>query len=669
VVVSHDLWKRRFNGVAGIIGSQLSVEGIPLTIVGVVQGFRGVDVGQSFDIAMPFAAEALIRGRRSLRENQRALLLTVMLRLKPGQAFSEASAAVRAMQPRILEGLPPQFQKDPFRVVPASTGISDRSQLRQRYERPLVTLAVVSGLVLAIVCVNIANLFLARASARRRELSLRLAVGAPRWRLARHLFIEGLVLGMTGVIFGVVIAAWGSRALVAQLPAPDGPVMIDLSVDWRVMTFAIAVTMIAVVLFGTVPALYATRVPPLEALQEEGRAPGGQRTGVLSNALIVAQVALSIVLLTAAGLFIRTLNRLVSVPLGFEPRSVIVVTVNTARSSTEPAARMRLCDQIREAVEAVPGVTRAAGSIWTPVGTGGGGVLADARGRRADVGRQVAFNFITPGWFATYGTAIHMGRDVDAHDHADARRVALVNETFRRTLLRGHAAVGETIEAGPCGRGGCTVVGVVADTVYGRSLRDVPPSTVYVPLAQADDLPPNAPFRLSVRAAGDPSRLVPDLAEALHRVDPRLAYSFRPVEADITASVAQERLAARLAGLLGGIGVLLSAIGLYGVSSYTVTRRRGEIGIRLALGGQSGAVVRVILKRIALLVLAGTVVGLSVAVWLSRFVAPLLYGLESRDPVTLAAATMLLALVAAVAGWIPAARAVRVDPAQVLRQN
>lgn len=670
VVISHELWRRRFNGNRDIIGSRLAIQGTPLTIVGVApKEFRGVDVGQPFDIAMPFGTEALVRGPHSLRDNERALLLTVMLRLKSGQTLSDATAVVRAMQPQVAGRMPPQFLKDPFLVVAASTGVSDRSRLRQRYERPLVVLAIVSGLLLVIVCVNIANLFLARASERRAELSLRLAVGAPRWRLARQPFVEGLALGTIGAVAGVLFAAWTSRALITQLPASGDAIVIDLPIDWRVLAFAIGVTMITVALFGTAPALYATRLPPLEALQEEGRASAGGRTGLLSSGLIVPQIALSIVLLAAAGLFIGTLKRLQSVPLGFEPKGVLVITVNTSHWSSEPAARMRLLERILESVAAVPGVTHTAGSIWTPVGTGGGGVLTDARGRRADIGRQVAFNFVTPGWFATYGMAIHEGRDFDAHDRADTPRVALVNETFRRNLPRDRAAVGDTIDAGPCGHGGCIVVGVVADTVYGSSLRDRPPPTVYMPLAQSADLRPDASFRLSVRATGDPAHLVPGLAAALGRVDSRLTYTLRPLDLDVGAAVGQERLVARLAGFFGAIAVLLSAIGLYGVTSHAVARRRGEIAIRLALGAQPAAVVRLILTRIALFVLAGTVIGLLGFMWLSRFIAPLLYGLEPRDPVTLAAATVMLACVAAVAGWIPASRAVRIDPAQVLRET
>jgi putative ABC transport system permease protein len=520
--------------------------------------------------------------------------------------------------------------------------------------------------VLVIASVNVANLLLARASARRRELSLRVAVGAPRWRLAREGLVHGLVLGTLGAFCGVLVAGWAGRAVVAQLPASGGSAAIELPMDWRVLAFAAGVTMAAVVLFATAPALYAARVPPLEALQEEGRTDAGARTGVASKGLIIAQVAVSVVLMAAAGLFIRTLNRLVSVPLGFDPRGVLVVTVNTDHAPADAPARMQWFERIREAVAAVPGVTRAAGSVWTPVGSNGGGILADASGRRVGIGRQVSYNFVTPGWFATYGTPIRMGRDLDAGDRAGAPRVAIVNETFRRSVLRDRPAIGDPVGAGPCE--GCMVVGVVADTVYGRSLRDAPPPTVYLPLAQATDLLPGAPVRLSLRTAGDLARQSTDVAAAMARVDPRLAYTLTVLESNLDASVAQERLVARLAGVFGAIAVLLSAIGLYGVTSHAVTRRRGEIGIRLALGGQPSAIVRLTLMRTGTLVVPGTLIGVLAAVWLSRYVAPLLYGVEPRDPVTLAVAAVTLVAVAALAAWIPASRASRVDPAEVLRK-
>ena len=290
----------------------------------------------------------------------------------------------------------------------------------------------------------------------------------------------------------------------------------------------------------------------------------------------------------------------------------------------------------------------------------------DARGRRLESVRQAAFNFVTPGWFATYGTTIKMGRDFDTRDAPTAPRVAIVNETLHRGLLAEGQTLGATI---PCGNGGCTIVGVVADAVYGQSLRDAAPPTVYMPFAQsAGAAPPNAPFRISLRASGNPAGLMTSLTARLRDVDPGLTFSFRCVQQDLDASVAQERIIAMLAGFFAVIAILLSAIGLYGVSSYAVSRRRAEIGIRLALGARPHAVVRAMLGRIALFIVAGAGLGIGATLWLSRFVAPLLYGLEPHDPLTLLGAALGLGLVAVVAGWIPAVRATRIDPAQVLRE-
>jgi len=375
------------------------------------------------------------------------------------------------------------------------------------------------------------------------------------------------------------------------------------------------------------------------------------------------------VLLAGAGLFVRTMNRLANVPLGFQPDRMLVVSVSTDRTR-EHASPGELHQRILDAVAAVPGVLHAAGSVWTPLGTGGGGLLTDARGRRALAGRQVAFNFVTPGWFRTYGTVLRTGRDFADSDGPGAPRVAVINEAFRRSVLAEGDSVGSTITAGPCGAAGCTVVGVAADVVYGQSLRDGPPPTVYMPLAQSAGLvPPSAPFRISLRAAGNFAVLTSEIAASLAAVDGGLTFTFRRLADDLRASFAQERLLALLAGFFGAVALLLAGVGLYGVSSHAATRRRTEIAIRLALGGQPHAVVRAMLARIELLVLTGIAVGVCAALWLSRFVVPLLYGLEPHDPLTLVSAAAMMAGVAAVAGWVPASGATRVDPAQLLREN
>ena len=669
-VVSHDLWQRRFNGAATVVGSRLLLEGTLVTIIGVTpRGFRGVDVGQPFDIAMPLGVESMIRGRRAVVESPSALMLTVMLRLKPAQSIPAAASTLHAMQADIVGSRVPGILKEPIVLVSAATGISDRSRLRQQYEKPLVILLIVSGLVLLVVCVNIANLFVVRAAARRRELSVRVAVGAPPWRLARQLFVEGLSLGGVSAAAGMILAVWASRALVAQLPTPAGVAAIDLPIDWRVMAFVSAVTMAAVVLFATAPAVYAARVPSIEALRQD-RSGGGRGTGVLIGGLIAAQVALSLVLLAAAGVFARTLGRLADVPLGFDPNGMVVMTVNASRSAGDGAARMRLYERILDAAAALPGVSRAAGSPWTPFGGGGGGLLTDARGRRADIGGQVAFNFVTPGWFETYRTAVRAGRDFDRRDGAGAPRVAIVNEALRRRTLGSGDALGATIEAGPCGSGGCSVIGVVEDALYGRSLRDRPPPTIYVPFAQsANQGSPDRPFRVSIRADGNPTRLASTLTETVRAIDPAVTMTLRSLDRDVRASLTQERLVASLAGFFGVLALLLSAIGLYGVTSFAVSSRRAEIAIRLALGGRPPEIVRTLVTRIAVFVVLGTGIGVLTASWLARYVTPLLYGLEPRDPATLAASTVILAAIAGIAALIPAWRATRVEPAHVLRQQ
>ena len=672
-VISHSLWQRRFGARQDVRGSRLLIEQVPVTIVGVApEWFRGVEIGQHFDVALPFGTDALVRGRRSFVNNENALVLLVMLRLKSGQSVPSATAALRTMQPQILSPDAPEFLKEPFVLVDASRGVSDR--LRQQYVYPLVILSIVSGIVLVIVCFNIANLLLSRASARRPEDSIRLALGAPRWRLGRQYFVEAGALAAVGTLGGVLFASWANRPIVSQLPSGGGPVSIDLSMDWRVFAFTAGLAVLAVVVFGTAPALYAARVAPIEAMRDAGRGVTGGRTGLLSGSLLIAQVALSIVLLAGAVMFVRTLNQLIGVPLGFDPSGMLVVSVNSARSKIQSADGPQSSERRLEAVMSVAGVLKAAGSVWTPVGTGGGGLLTDARGRRLETdarGRRVesvrraAFNFVTPGWFATYRTDVKMGRDFEITDGPTAPRVAIVNETLYRSLMAEGQTLGGTI---PCGNGTCTIVGVVADAVYGQSLRDAAPPTVYMPFAQSAGVgPPNAPFRISLRADGSPAGLMSRLAARLRDVDPGLTFSFRSPQQDLDASVAQERIIAMLSGFFAVIALMLCVIGLYGVSSYAVSRRVAEIGIRLALGAKPHAVVRAMLGRIALFIVAGAGLGIGTTLWLSRFVAPLLYGLEPQDPLVLLGSALGLAMVALLAGAIPVWRATRIDPAQVLR--
>jgi putative ABC transport system permease protein len=681
-VISYGFWQRRFAGAANVIGTPLVVERVPFTIVGVTPPeFVGLEVGRSFDVALPLGTEPLIRGQRSMLDQPRALFLLVMVRLEPAQSLDAANTTLRAMQPEILgvtaKDLPqlPGFLKEPLTLVPAAAGTSGTEPgafgLRQRYEWPLLTIFVVVGLVLLIACANIANLLLARAAARRHELSVRCALGATRWRLARQLIVESLVLAAAGAAGGLIVAAWASRALVTQLSTPGTPVTLDLSMDWRVMAFTAAVAIATALVFGTVPALRTSGIAPIESLKEHGHTMAAGTRQSVSSGLVVLQVALSLVLVVAAGLFVRTFARLASVPLGFDRDRVLLINVDTARARVDAQNRSLLYHRLVAAVAGAPGVARAAGSLWTPAGGGGAGLIANARGRSVDAERQVVANFVTPGWFATYGIPIRGGRDVEDGDTASARPVVAVNETFARRFFPGRSAIGETLDESlsPMLRNR-TIVGVVGDAVYG-SLRDAPPPTIYLPLAQSAGVEPPGRTAVTISArsaAGSPAALARGAAAALTGIDRDLAFAFRPLEDQVNASLAQERMVALLAGFFGALALLLAGLGFYGVTAYAVARRRTEIGIRMALGAQPAGVIRLVLSRVAILVGFGIVVGVITSMWASRFVSVLIFGIPPRDPMTLAAAAVVLAAVGASAGWLPAWRASRTDPAQVLRE-
>ncbi|MGH8637389.1 MAG: ABC transporter permease [Burkholderiales bacterium] len=681
-VISYSLWQRRFGGAAGVLGTPVTVDGVPFTIIGVTPPeFLHVEVGRTFDVAVPLGTQPLIRGKRAAIDQPRALILIVMLRLKPEQSLEAATAALRAMQPDILgvrreelARVKPSLLAEPFTLVPASAGTSGAagSGLRQQYERPLLAILVIVSLVLLIACANLANLLLARAAARRHELSVRRALGASRWRLARQWLVESFVLAVVGAGLGLAVAAWGSRMLVAQLSTAQSRVTFDLSFDWTVLAYTAAVTVATVMFFGTVPMLAATRIVPIDALKVQGpgtrSGPGGSPRSTLANggssSLVVAQVAFSLVLMAAAGLLIRTFDELASVPLGFDATRVLVIDVDTARARVDPAARLAYYDRLVDAAVRVPGVTHAAASIWTPLS--GGGLIQDAQGRAVFSERAVT-NFLTPAWFDVYGIGIRAGRDFDRRDAADTLPVAIVNETFVRKFLAGRHAIGETVQGADGTRR--TVVGVATDAVFGRSLRDTAPAMIYVPLAQSAGLERLADtgIRISVRSTSEPGSVARSMAAALTAVGRDLTFSFRPLADDVDAALMRERLVAMLSGFFGALAVFLAAIGLFGTTAYAATRRRTEIAIRMALGAQRSTVIGLVLRRGLVLTAIGIVFGLAAAAAVTRYLQALLFGVTPVDPATFLGVSLLFVAVAAVASYIPARRAINVDPMVALR--
>jgi len=679
-VISYAYWQRRYDGDPRVVGQTIDVERVPFTIIGVTPpSFFGPEVGRTFDVAVPIGDEPLVRGAETFLDARSTWWLEVIGRLKPGDTIESAQAALRGVQPQIREASKPAnrakkdldaFLSDAFTLKTAATG---DSTLRARYERPLITLLFVVALVLLIACANIANLLMARATARRHELSVRLALGASRWRLARQLLVESLVMSSCGALLGLLIAQWASQLLVRQLSTQSNHVFLELGLDWRVLAFTMLVAVATALLFGTAPAFRASDARPMDAIKEHGRGGGDGRFG-LANGLVVAQVMLSLVLVVAAGLFVRTFTSLANLHLGFDRDRVLVTTVNAQRTEIPVADRLATYERVRQSVAAAPGVAAAGVSIVTPVsGMAWNSRISVPGGAELPERQRLSFfNAITPGWLDTFGTPILAGRDVLTTDTKAAPLVVIVNQAFARKFLSNATPLGRVVKVG----GGVTeqsleIVGLVADAVY-RSLRDPVPPTMYIPLAQLDNgaRPAPASMSVAVRSASDsPALLARTVAQAIARVNPDLAVTFRPLADQVNASLTQERLVAMLAGFFGALALLLAGLGLYGITAYAVSRRRTEIGIRMALGAAPGGVVRLVLGRLTVLVGAGIAGGCALSLWAAQFVSTLLYGLQPRDPETMIAAASALAAVGALAGWLPAYRASRIDPAEVLRES
>jgi predicted permease len=690
-VISHAFWQTHFGGARDVIGRPLTLDRVPLTIVGVTPPeFFGLSVGRSFDVVVPFGAEPLVRSSTSRLDQRLSWWLPVFVRLKPGQSLEDAAAVLRALQPGIREAtLPPprpgdtqsDYLDEPFKLVSAAGGLSG---LRDAYGRPLMVLMVVVGLVLLIACANIANLLLARATARGHEWSVRLALGASRGRLARQLLIESLLLAALGAAAGVFVAQWAGRFLVSQLD-----VVLDLPLDWRMLAFTAAVGGVAALVFGIAPAVRAARGAPIDAMRNRGRSNAASGRVTVVNGLVLTQVVLSVVLVVCAGLFLRSFDRLTRVPLGFDRGRVLLAAVDARRSDLAPDARLAAYDRVRERVLAVPGVEQAAVSIVAPLSGAMWSRHVKVSGSPLEgsesVGPQgygftdrsipenvplAVFNGVTPGWMATFGTPLLAGRDISARDGVNGPRVALVNQAFARKFLNGANPVGHTIRPTKTPEAVLEIVGLVADAVY-RDVREPTLPTAYVPLAQSpnSDRPEIPPVvALNVRAAsGQPALLTKSVAAAIREVNPTLALTFQPLDSLLGESLLRERLLAILSVSFGGLALLMAAIGLYGVTSYAVNLRRTEIGIRMALGATRASVMRLVLARLSMVIGTGIVLGLAIGGWASRFVGTLLYDLEPGDPGTLIASAATLALVGALAGWLPAHRASHLDPTEILR--
>jgi predicted permease len=679
-VISHGFWERRFGGRSDVIGQRITMDGVSFTVIGVTgPQFSGPEVGRSFDVAVPLHAERLIRQWRT-NLGSHSSWLQVMFRLAPGQTSAQATSALRLAQAQILEETRPtgrrpdelaRYLSNPLTIRPGATV----SGIRDQYEKPLFALMAIVGLTLLIACGNIANLLLARATARRHEFSVRSALGASAVRLGRQLLAESALLAGIGATLGILVAFLGSRFLVAQLSTTTNrafnSVFIDVGIDWRVLAFTAAVSCATALLFGVVPAFRSARAAPVEAMNEQGRGTSSAR-GSFAGSLVIAQVALSLVLLVGAGLFVGTFTKLSGRELGLDREGIAVIDIGSDKAGVDTVGRIAMYEQIVQSVRALPQVSSAALSSITPVSGSNSTrrMLRVAGPAAAEADRRVWMNVVSPGWFSTMGTRFVSGRDFDARDRPGAQAAVIVNETFVRKHFGTENALGQLIVEEPASFANplpFEIVGVVQDAVY-RSVREPVPPTMYWPVAQ-QARPPlvmSLMVRLRTGAIASISRAASD---AIVGVNANLTTSIRPFSDIVDAALSRERLVARISAFFGVLALILAALGLYGVTSYSVNRRHTELGIRMALGTTPAAVMRLVLSRVSALVGLGLLFGTLFSIWAAQFASALLYGLEPRDAPTIVGSALVLSTVAGMAAWLPARRAARIDPASVLRDG
>jgi len=679
VVISAKYWRTRFASDPAAVGKVVQLNGVPVTIVGVVTpqipsvhtAFReGPDIGIPLSLDTQLSSgPPLPPGappRKPRLEDPTFWWLQVMGRLKSGVTVEQVQANLEG----VFQNTARAHLDEYLTSLSADVRSSSRNRNRREIPRLLVEsgsrglynvntsdsravtiLTVVVALVLLIVCANVANLLLSRATTRQREISIRLSLGATRWRLIRQLLTESVLLAAIGGAFGILVAQWSAPLL----PGAAGQAT---AIDWRVLSFVLGITALTGIVFGIAPALRATSLNVSAALKETSRSVAGSRSW-LSRALLVLQVAVSLVLLIAAGLFLRTLSNLRSVDVGFNTRNLVIFNVNPRLLRYDDKRVTALVGDIAARLQAVPGVRAVAVSNVTLLSNSTNSNSIYIQGRTYSDADRPSINtlVVSPEYFKTMEIPIVAGRAFTDRDDAAAPKVVVINETAARTLFPKENPIGRRAGSSMEQNAQYEIVGVLRDAKY-DSIREAVPATMYVPHLQS-----RASTVFHVRTATSPSTVVGAIREAVRQSDPNLPVMSLTTEAEqIDNNLQQERVFAEAYGLFGALATLLASIGLFGLMSYSVARRTNEIGIRMALGAQRGDVLRLVMRESMVLVVIGIVIGLVGALAASRLVAALLYGLAPTDVATITTATLAMASVSAIAGYLPARRAARVDP-------
>ena len=678
--ISDSFWKTEYGGSEGVIGKTVRLDGHPFQIVGVIDpGFAGLDVGVHAQLFTPLCAKTIINGNDKWIDARSHWYLRIVGRAKPGITPGQARARLQLMMPGLVEAtLPPDwpadaakgYQKAQLSVASAAKGFA---ALSPTYRKALLVLMTVVGIVLLIACANVANLLLARATKRQHEIAVRLALGATPARLIRQLLTESVLLALMGAAVGVLFAVWGSHLLVSLISTSENAVTLDLSIDMPVLAFTICIATATGVLFGLVPAWRTGHVEPHIAMKSQGRgvADGHSRFSI-GKALVVAQIALSLLLVAGAVLLLGSWRRLATVDPGFKSDHVLLMTADlraeNADTSTKRLGALRR--QLLEQLRATPGVRMASESELTPISgsTWNQEIKADGFTPATADDATIWINEVSDGYFATTGTPLLTGRDFNSRDVPASAKVAIVNQAMAHRVFGSRSAIGQLFQMldgkdyGPP----IEIVGVVANTKYG-SLSETAQPIIY--LSEGQDAAPGIATIFEVSTVGPTTAIIPSIKTAVAHVAPRASLDFTTLESQVSESLQLPQTLATLSGFFGALALILAMIGLYGIMSYNVARRRNEIGVRIALGATQGRVVRMVMGEVGRIVGLGVAIGILLTLGVTRLVSAFLYGVKATDPATMVLSGAVLATVALAAAMLPAWRAARLDPVSALRDD
>jgi len=666
-VLSHTSWQRRFGGDPAIVGREITVNNHSFHIIGVMpEGFTGTEIAYTPELWVPMMMQEVIEPGNSWLDRRQTQNIFATGRLKPGVTHAQAEASLNALAGQLGEEHPDTNEGQTITLTPPGL-------IHPLLRSPMISftwvLMGVVALVLLVACTNIANLLLARATERRREVAIRLALGASRFRLVRQLLTESVLLSMFGGAVGFLFALWMIDLAVGFKPPLDFPLTLDLAIDWRVFSFALFVSLLTGIIFGIVPALQSTKPELVPALKDATLQAGSHRSR-LRGSLVVAQIALSLVLLIAAGLVVRALRHVQTASPGFDPENRLMMSIDLGLQGYDEARGREFYRQLTERVRALPGVysMTLADNVPLSINYNSTDVYVEGQPpvRGADV--PTAMN-ATVGldYFETMSVPIVRGRDFGEGDREDAPRVIVVNETFARRFFTGanpsDGAIGKRVSFGGAGNRPWQIAGVARDGKY-FSIGEAPRMFVYFPLRQGYE--PRA--TLLVHTSLKPEAMIATIREEVRRLDANLPiFEVKTMTEHMGISLFPARVAATLLGGFGLLALTLAGIGIYGVMAYAVTQRTREFGIRIALGAQPGDVLRLVLRRGVVIIFIGVLFGFVAAFAVTRLMASVLYGVSATDPVTFALVALLLAGVALLACYIPARRATKVDPMVALR--